>query len=324
MSKYILKRILLLFPVLLGVSFIVFTIMSLSPGDPGTSILGPGATLEDIQRVNEELGYYDPFIVRYADYIIGVLQGDFGDSYRTSQPVFTEIFNRFPTTLSLAIGSICMSIVIGIPIGILSAVRQYSIFDFSATVLAMFLASVPQFWLALMGMLLFGLELGWLPTTGLDTWRHYILPVFTLSLPAAASIVRLTRSAMLEIIRQDYIRTARAKGALERTIIWKHSLRNALMPIITVVGINFGYLLGGTVLVESIFGISGLGSLTINSIRTKDIPQTTASVMFLAFFYILMMLIVDVLYALIDPRIRSKYAKSKKVTQNAGPIKKPV
>ncbi len=317
MAKYVLKRVLLLIPVLLGVSFIVFTIMSMTPGDPATTMLGPGATKEDIQRVNEELGYYDPFVVRYANYVLHAVQGDFGKSYRTNQPVFGEIFSRFPTTLKLAVGAICIAVVIGIPIGILSAVKQYSAFDIVSTVVAMFLASVPQFWLGLMAMLLFSLYLGWLPSFGIDSWKHFIMPTFTLSLPCAASIVRLTRSAMLEIIRQDYIRTARAKGAPESMIIWKHSLRNALMPIVTVVGINFGYLLGGAVLVESIFGIPGVGTLTINSIRMKDIPQTTASVMFLALIYIVMMLIVDVLYAYIDPKIKSKYSKAKKVSANA-------
>jgi peptide/nickel transport system permease protein len=206
--------------------------------------------------------------------------------------------------LRLAIGAILLAVLVGTPIGIISAVRQYSWFDMTGTIVAMFMAAVPQFWLGLMAILIFSVKLGWLPSIGLTTIRHYILPVIALSLPTAASILRLTRSAMLEIIRQDYIRTARAKGAPERTIIIKHAFRNALLPLVTVIGINFGFLLGGAVLIESVFGIPGVGSLTINSIRMKDIPQTTASVLFLAFTYIVMMLIVDVLYAYIDPRIR--------------------
>jgi peptide/nickel transport system permease protein len=311
MLKYVFVRIALLFPVLLGVSFIVFTIMSFTPGDPATAILGTNATKRDIEKLNRELGYYDPFIKRYIVYVKDAVQGDFGKSYRTQRPVFDEIFARFPTTLKIAIGSIILAVLIGIPIGIVSAVKQYSWFDISGTVLAMFMGSVPQFWLALMAILIFSLRFKLLPSVGISSFRHYIMPMVTLSLPTAANILRLTRSAMLEIIRQDYIRTARAKGVREITVIMKHAFRNAMLPIVTVIGINFGYLLGGTVLVESVFGIPGVGTLTINSIRMKDIPQTTASVLFLAFIYIVMMLVVDLLYAYIDPRIKAKYMKKK-------------
>ena len=311
MLKYILKRILLLIPVLLGVSFIVFTIMSFTPGDPATNILGPNATKEAIQELNEELGYYDPFFKRYFDYIVDAVQGDFGESYRTGEPVFGEIFSRFPTTIKLAVAAIILAVVIGIPIGMLSAIKQYSIFDVISTVISMFMTSVPQFWLALMGILLFSVHWHILPSTGLETWQSYIMPVFTLCLPCAANIIRLTRSSMLETIRQDYIRTARAKGLPERIVIWKHAFRNALLPVITVIGINFGYQLGGAVLIEAIFGIPGVGMLTVNSIRQKDIPQTTASILFLALIYVVIMLVVDVLYAYIDPRLKSKIVKSR-------------
>jgi len=318
LTEFIIKRILLLFPVLLGVSFIVFTIVSLTPGDPATAILGTGASAEEIHRLNTELGHYDPFFVRYASYIWGIVtELDFGNSFRTRQPVFSEIFARFPTTLRIASGAIVLAILIGIPIGVISAVKQYSIFDISGTVIAMFMASVPQFWLALMAILVFSLHLQLLPSTGIDTYRHYIMPIVTLSLPTAANIIRLTRTTMLEIIRQDYIRTARAKGATEFTVIMKHGFRNAMMPVITTIGINFGFLLGGTVLIEAIFAIPGVGTLTINSIRTMDIPQTMASVLFLAFIYVVMMLVVDVLYAYIDPRIKAKYVKKKVKTVGA-------
>lgn len=311
MLRYIFKRILLLIPVLLGVSFIVFTIMSFTPGDPATAILGNGATKEEIQKLNEELGYYDPFVERYAEYVFNAVQGDFGTSYRTGEPVFGEIFSRFPTTIKLAISAIVLAVVIGIPIGMLSAIKQYSVFDVTSTVVAMFMTSVPQFWLALMGILIFAVNLHILPSTGLDSFKHYIMPVFTLCLPCAANIIRLTRSSMLETIRQDYVRTARAKGLSERVVILKHAFRNALLPVITVIGINFGYQLGGAVLIESIFGIAGVGSLTVNSIRQKDIPQTTASILFLAFIYVVIMLVVDVLYAYIDPRLKAKIIRSR-------------
>lgn len=314
MAKYIIKRLLILLPVLIGVSFIVFGIMSFTPGDPATEILGPTATKEQIAELNEKMGMNDPFLVRYFRYVLGAVTGDFGNSYRTQKPVFDEIFARFGITFRLGVLAICVAILIGVPIGIISAVKQYSFIDFTSTMIAMFFAAVPQFWLALMLVLFFSLELRWLPSTftGVITPKHFIMPVLTLSLGTAASIIRLTRSNMLETIRQDYVRTARAKGASETTIIFKHSLRNALLPVITVIGISFGYLMGGTVLVESIFGIPGLGSLTIASIRSKDIPQTTACILFLAVLNVMIMLAVDLLYGYIDPRVKARYAKGGK------------
>lgn len=314
MARYVFKRLLLLLPVLLGVSFIVFGIMSFTPGDPATEILGPMATKEQIAKLNEELGMNDPFLIRYFRYVANAAKGDFGRSYRTQKPVFNEIFSRFGITFRLGVMSIAVAILIGVPIGIISAVKQYSWIDFTSTIIAMFFAALPQFWLALMLVIYFSLELKLLPATftGVITPKHYILPVLTLSLGTAASIIRLTRSNMLETIRQDYVRTARAKGASETTIIFKHSLRNALLPVITVIGISFGYLMGGTVLVESIFGIPGLGSLTITSIRQKDIPQTTACILFLAVINVLIMLAVDLLYGYIDPRVKARYAKAKR------------
>lgn len=315
MNSYIIKRILLLIPVLLGVTFIVFSIMSLTPGDPGRLILGESATVDAVDQLNHELGFDKPFIIRYIDYVTKAITGDFGESYRTGKPVFIEIFNRFPTSLTLAVGAITLAIIIGMSIGILSAVKQYSLIDIISIFLAMFMASIPQFWFGLIIMLFFSLKLGWLPSVGIGSINHFIMPIVTLSLPCAANILRLTRSTMLDTIRKDYIRTARAKGAKERAIIWKHSLKNALLPIITIIGINFGYLMGGTILVESIFGIPGLGTLTITSIRMKDIPQTTASVLFLASLYCVIMLLVDILYFYIDPRIRARYVRYKGVAK---------
>jgi len=309
MHKYVLRRFLMLVPVLLGVTFVVFAIMALTPGDPGTLILGQQGSEEAIKQINDQLGYYDPFLVKYFRYVVNAVRGDFGASYRSQKPVFQEIFLRFPTTLKLAIGATLLAVLIGIPIGIISAVKQYSILDIVTTVTAIFLASVPQFWLGLIMILFFALRMGILPAIGVDTYKGYIMPMFTLSLPVAASILRLTRTAMLEVIRQDYIRTARAKGAKELTIILRHALKNTLLPIITIVGLNFGYLLGGTVLVEAIFGIPGVGTLTITSIRMKDMPQTTASIIFLSATYCLILLAVDILYAYVDPRLRARFAK---------------
>lgn len=307
MYKYVIKRLLLVLPVLLGVTFIIFTIMNLTPGDPASLILGQDAPLEAREQLTKELGLDRPFIIRYFDYIKNALSGDFGKSYRTGRPVFEEIFFRFPTTLRLAIYGIITSIIIGIPFGILSAVKQYSILDFMSTITAMFMAAIPNFWLGLMMILLFSLKLGWLPSNGTGSIYHYIMPTISLALPTAAGILRLTRSTMLEILRQDFIRTARAKGANENSVIWKHALKNALLPVITVVGMQFGILLGGAVITEAVYAIPGLGTLTINSIRMKDTPQVMASVLLLSFLFCIIMLSVDILYAYIDPRIKARY-----------------
>lgn len=309
MLRYVLKRILLMIPVLIGVSFIVYTIISLTPGDPGTIILGIDAPIEAVEAKNEELGYYDPLPIKYGKWLISAVQGDFGESWRTGKPVFDEIFARFPNTLKLATVAIILSVIIGVPIGIISAVKQYSALDYVGTVSALFFASVPQFWLGLMAILIFAVKLRWLPSTGNATWEHYILPTLAMALPCAAKNLRLTRSTMLEVVRTDYVRTAKAKGVHPRTIIVKHALPNALMPIITNIGINFGTLLGGTVVIESVFGMQGVGTLTMTAIRQKDVPQVVASIVFLALIYSVMMLIVDIAYAYIDPRIKSRYMR---------------
>lgn len=307
MHRYILRRVLMMIPVLLGVTFIVFSIMNITPGDVASLILGPEAPLEAKQQLTIELGLDKPFLQRYVTYIVNALQGDFGRSYRTNRPVFEEVFSRFPTTLKLAILGIVTAAIFGVTIGVLSAVKQYSILDMVSTVFAMFMAVVPVFWLGLMMILLFSLKLRWLPSNGIGSPAHYIMPTISLAVPAAAEIMRLTRSTMLETIRQDYIRTARAKGAKEGTVIFKHALRNALLPVITATGISFGMLLGGTVIAEAVYVIPGLGTLIINAIRTKDIPQVMASILWLSLVFCIIMLIVDLLYAFIDPRIKAKY-----------------
>lgn len=309
MTRYVMKRLLLLIPILLGVTLIIFSIMNFIPGDPASLILGESAPKEARDQLNEELGMNDPFPVRYVKYIWDALHGDFGSSWRTRQPVFDEIFARFPTTIYLAAGAMLLAVAIGVPLGILSAVKQYSFLDVINSVLAMFLSAIPAFWLGLLSILLFALKLRWLPPDGVDTPSAFILPIVTLALPGAAEILRLTRSTMLEIIRQDYIRTARAKGASEHLIIWRHALRNAMLPIITVAGMYFGSLLGGSVITESVFSMPGVGSLTITAIRSKDIPQVMACVLLMAALFCLIMLLVDLLYAFLDPRIRARYTK---------------
>ena len=310
MYKYVIKRLLITIPVLLGVIFIVFTIINFTPGDPASMILGESAPQEDIDRLNHELGYDRPFFVRFFDYVKGVvLEGALGTSYRTNQPVLDEILSRFPYTVQLAVLSIVFSSLIGISVGILSAVKQYTLVDTASTVLAMVFSAVPGFWLALMLILIFSLTLGWLPSYDLDTAKSYILPTVTLALSGAAGIVRLTRSTMLETIRQDYIRTARAKGASERRIIWKHAMKNAMMPVVTSLGMTFGFQLGGTIIVETVFAVPGLGTHVINAIRNKDIPVVLGSTLFLSTLFCIVMLLVDLLYAFLDPRIKAKYSK---------------
>ena len=307
MGKYILKRLLLMIPILLGITFIIFSIMNMIPGDTASVILGDNAPQEAREQLEEELGLNRPFLVRYGSYVLNALRGDFGQSYRTRANVFDEIFQRFPTTLKLASGAMLLAVLIGIPLGILSAVRQYSLLDALSSVTAMLLASVPAFWLGMLAILLFALKLRLLPSNGDDSLRHFILPVITLSLPGAAEILRLTRSTMLETIRQDYIRTARSKGVPEKKVIWKHALRNALLPVVTSMGMNFGASLGGAVIVETVFGMPGLGMLIVESIRQKDSPVVMAATLFLAVLFCLVMLVVDILYAYIDPRIKAKY-----------------
>ncbi len=311
MLKYILKRVLILIPILLGVTIIVFSILSFTPGDPARLILGQSAPQEAVDKLHADMGLDDPFFVRYGRYMLNMLKGNFGMSYRTNLPVFDEIFTRFPVTLRLACLSVLFVVCVGIPLGILSAIKQYSVLDIVCTVSAMFMASVPGFWLGLMMALLFSLRLGWLPPIGIDSFVHYIMPTIALSLPIAAEVMRMTRSTMLETIRQDYIRTARSKGATERVIIWRHALKNALLPVITVIGQEFGGLLGGTILIESVFAIPGLGSLVVTSIRSKDVPQTMAATLFIAFIFCTVLLLVDIAYAYVDPRVKARYEQSR-------------
>ena len=312
MIKYVIKRILLMIPILFMVIFIVYFLLDLAPGNPGMIILGESASMEDIEALNEELGYNDPFIVRFFNYIKDlVIDHDFGTSWRTGRDVMSEVLLRFPTTFRLAAFGVILAALIGVPIGIVSAVKQYSAVDSISRVLAMLLAAFPPFWLGMLLILLFALKLGWLPSSGISTPQSYILGVFTIAIPQASILLRFSRSTMLETIRQDYIRTARAKGVPERTVIIKHGLRNALLPIVTVLGDAFGRLLGGVVIIESVFAIPGMGQFALTSILTKDVPQVMASVIFLSAVFCLIMLVVDVLYIFIDPRIKSAYTARK-------------
>lgn len=313
MFKYVAKRILLMIPILFMVIFIVYFLLDLAPGNPGQIILGETASIEDIEALNEQLGYNNPFFVRFFNYIKNlIINRNFGTSWRTNRDVMTEVLARFPVTFRLAAFGVLLATLIGVPIGIVSAVKQYSTVDNISRVLAMLLAAFPPFWLGMLMILLFSVKLGWLPPSSITTPLHYVLPVITIAIPQAASLLRFSRSTMLETIRQDYIRTARAKGVPERKVILRHGLRNALLPIVTVLGDTFGRLLGGVVIIEAVFAIPGMGQFALNAILMKDVPQVMASVIFLSAVFCLIMLVVDVLYIFIDPRIKSAYSAKKK------------
>lgn len=309
MLKFIGKRLLTMIPVILGISFLIFFMMSFTPGDPAVLALGTSVSEEALDDWRDERGLNDPFFVRYFKFITNIFKGDLGKSYRTNRSVADEIADRIPQTLILATGATFLMVMIGIPIGILSAVKQYTIVDTVSMLGALLLTSMPAFWLGLILMLLFALQLNWLPATGTDTWVNFILPCITLSAAVMASLLRMTRSNMLEVIRQDYIRTARAKGATERRIIFKHALRNALMPVITIVGLNYAGMFGGALITETLFAIPGLGSLLVASVRMKDTPVVMVCVMLIAIIIGMMNLLVDVLYVFIDPRLKTQMVK---------------
>ncbi len=305
MAKYILKRILYFIPVLFGIVLLVYFIMYLAPGDPARMILGDKVPQAEVDALREEMGLNEPFIVQFLTYLKNILHGDFGTSYQLGIPVTDIILQiRFPITLIMATTSMLLAVLFSIPIGTLSAVRQYTLMDSFVVVMALFLTSIPVFWLGLMLILLFSLKLGWLPSSGIDSWQSYILPAITLALVNSAPIIRMTRSTMLEVLRQDFVRTARAKGASESRIVFKHALKNAIIPVLTVIGINFGIVLGGSAIAETVFGIPGLGLQLVTSIRQKDIPVVMGAVLFIAFTFSIVNLIIDILYMIVDPRIR--------------------
>lgn len=309
MLKYIARRVLILIPVLLGVSFLVFAILAMMPADVAAVQLGVSATPEGIEKWNEEHGLNDPFLKRYFDYMGGLLTGNPGVSWSSNTPIKTEFVQRIPSTMALTAGTIVLVILLGVPIGVISAIKQYSIFDNVSRLLAMLLTSLPAFWLGLLLMLKFALELDILPATGGGSFVHYILPWITLSTAMAAQMIRMTRSTMLEVIRADYVQTARAKGAKPVRVVMVHELRNALLPIITVVGIILGQTLGGAIVTETIFALPGVGTYLLQGIFKYDMPVVMISVLFIAAVIGVINLLIDILYMYIDPRLRSQFVK---------------
>jgi peptide/nickel transport system permease protein len=313
MVKYIIKRLIWMIPIIIGIIVIVFSISHFAPGDPVKAMLGADYTQEAYDAKSAELGLDRPFIVQLGDYIWNlVTKFDFGTSYKYSISVAGEISNRIGHTMTLAVFSILLIIVVGIPLGLLSATKQYTILDYFVTAGSTAFAAMPSFWVALMAMLLFALKLGWLPPSGIGTWKHWILPVITCSLTSIAVVARMTRSSMLEVIRQDYIRTARAKGLKESVIIRRHALKNALIPVITVLGMQFGMLMGGNVIIENIYTIPGLGAYLLTGISARDYPVINGCVLIIAVSVCVMNLVVDICYAYIDPRLKAQYVSSRK------------
>ena len=308
MHKYIANRLLMLIPVIIGVSFLVFFIMALTPGDTAKTILGEDAPPEALEAFREEYGLNDPVPVRYVNYMIKLVQGDLGKSYKTGRPVFDEVMSRFPATLELAFWGMVFAVVLSIPIGIISATKQYSLIDSISMIFALLGVATPNFWLGLMLIIIFSLNLGWLPSGGNNAgFASLILPVITLGTGCMANITRTTRSSMLEVIRQDYIRSAKAKGVSKNKVIYKHALKNALIPVVTVIGLQFGSLLGGAVLTETVFSWPGIGQFLVASIKAKDTPSVLGCVIIFSICFSIVNLAVDILYAYIDPRIKSKY-----------------
>lgn len=304
MVQYVLKRLLSTIPVLIGISLLLFFMLRMLPGDPAQVLAGQMASREDIETIRKQLGLDKPIVVQYGLFLNRLVRLDLGRSARTQNPVIREVWARLPNTVLLAVSAITLACLFGIPAGILSAVRPYTWIDYLFTSLALFGISMPVFWLGLMLVVIFSVHLQWLPAGGTGSWKHLVLPSFTLAAFVVAFIARMTRASMMEALSQDYTTTARSKGLKENVVILKHALKNALIPIITVVGLQFGLLLGGAVLTETVFAWPGMGRLIVDSILGRDYPMIQGAILIFGLLYILVNLAVDLLYASIDPRIR--------------------
>ena len=304
MINYIIRRLLLTIPTIIGIITITFLLMYVVPGDPVRILMGQRGDPETIAMIRKQMGLDDPLPVQYFRFLGNILRGDFGRSYATNRPVLPEILSRFPATLKLALASMLVASIIGLTAGIVSATRQYSFFDYSSMVVALMGVSAPVFWVGLLLMWIFGYTLGWLPISGYGGASYLILPAIALGVRPAAYIARMTRSSFLEVLRQDYIRTARAKGLPERKVIYVHAMRNTLITVITVLGMELASLLSGAVLTETIFAWPGIGRLSVDAIIKRDHPMVQGTVLFTAIIFIFANLIVDISYAFLDPRIR--------------------
>lgn len=301
---YVLRRLFEAVPVIIAVTFIVFVSVRLIPGDPARTIAGLEASDATVEAVREDLGLDRPVLAQYLTFMSSLVAGDLGDSYYFGTPVIEEVLRRFPATLWLALAGLGLSIVIGVGIGTVSAVMRGTWLDRGTLVFAIAGVSMPSFWLALVLIIVFAVNLGWLPAGGYGTWRHLVLPAVTLGLFGAGTIARLTRSSVLEVLRQDYVRTARSKGLPFRSVLMKHALRNAMVPVVTLLGLQLGAFLSRAVVTETVFGWPGIARLTVTAVLDRDFPLIQGSVLWLALVFIVTNLVVDLVYAVIDPRIR--------------------
>ncbi len=314
MVKYIIKRLLWMIPIVLGVTVLVFTLMCFTPGNPAETILGATATQEDLDAKTEELGLNDPYIVRLGNYLMQVyVKHDLGSSWITKVDIMSSIAEKLPRTMILSLVTMLIAFGVGIPLGIVAATHQNQWQDSLSMVFALIGVAIPNFWLALLLIILFSVKLGWLPAMGIDAGiKSYILPALAACMGSLATCARQTRSSMLDVIRSDYITTARSKGVPERAVIFKHALKNALIPIITMAGSTFGHLLGGMIIIETVFSIPGMGNYIIGAVNNRDYPVVQGGTIFLAITFSLCMLLVDLLYAAVDPRIKAQYAGGSK------------
>lgn len=301
---YAVRKLILLVPALLGVALVVFVLMHITPGDPAELALGPDATPEAVAKLRAEWGLTDPFPVQYVRFVANAARGDFGRSYRTNRPVAREIYTAYPYTIQLATAGMLVALLLGVPAGIVSATRRYSIVDNLSMLLSLFGISMPIFWIGILLILAFSYYLGLLPTSGAGTLQHVVLPALTLGLASAALLARMTRSSMLDVLNEEYVRTARSKGLSERVVTYRHALRNAAIPVVTTFGLQFGLMLGGSVVVETVFAWPGLGRLVVTSILARDAPMVAGSVLLIATTFILVNLLVDLSYMVLDPRIK--------------------
>ena len=309
MIRYVLKRLVLMIPTILLTSLLIFWAMSLTGGDPVMTMLPENASVEQQEALRESLGLNDPFFVQYFRYIGGMVTGDMGTSYVTKLDVFDVFMGRLPMTLALGGTALIISVIISIPLGIWTALNQNTWKDTMGTVFALFGVSMPNFWLGLMLIIIFSVTLGWLPTGGSSGVKYLILPATTVGLGLAALITRTTRSAMLDVLRQDYMTTAKAKGASRKRVIFRHGLRNAMIPIVTAIGMQFSLVMTGSALAETVFSWPGIGSLVVQSINKRDTPMVTGSIILCCVLMALINLMVDIIYAFCDPRIKAQYSR---------------
>lgn len=303
MGSYLLRRVIRAIVVVIGVSFISFAVLFLS-GDPTDTMVGEDWTIEEVQKLRKEMGLDRPWIVQYLGYVSRAVRGDFGESLRYRQPAFELIAERVPATLELALVALVLSVVLALPLGILSASKRGSVYDHGGMIFALFGQSMPVFWLGLMLILIFGVHLKWLPVSGRGGIEKLILPAITLATYSLARNTRVIRSSMLEVLGQDYIRTARAKGLTDMIVVYVHALKNSLIPVVTIIGLEFGHLLGGAVIVETIFAWPGIGRLMIQAVYTKDFPLVQSSVTITALIFVSLNIAVDFVYSYLDPRVR--------------------